>query len=193
VIDETADVDPSAHVGQDTLIWGHTQVREHARIGSGCRIGRAVYVDSGVVLGDRCKVQNAAQLYAPARIGNGVFIGPCAVLTNDRHPRAVSLAGDLLAASEWTATGVEIDDFASVGAGAIILAGVHIGVWAMVAAGATVAEDIPAYALVAGTPARRIGWVGRAGVRLFNLSSGQWQCPLTGEIYTESSDELTQA
>lgn len=193
VIHQTVELDSTAHIGSGTQIWGYTQVREHARIGESCKIGRAVYVDAGVVIGDCCKVQNGAQLFAPARLGRGVFVGPSALLTNDLNPRATSPDGTLLTSSGWTAAGVEVDDGASVGAGAILLAGIHVGKWAMVAAGATVTHDVPAYALVAGTPAHQIGWVGRAGVRLSQLANATWQCRLTGQTYVEVPNGLVEA
>lgn len=191
MISDSADVDPTASVGERTVIWGHTQVRERARIGAGCTIGRAAYIDADVVLGDRCKVQNAAQVFAPARLGDGVFVGPGAILTNDRHPRAVSPAGDSLTSADWVSAGVHVEDGASIGAGAIVLAGVRVGAWAMVAAGAVVAQDVPAYSLVVGVPATSIGWVGRAGARLARLSENDWRCPVTGETYRESQGRLS--
>ncbi|MDN5768124.1 MAG: N-acetyltransferase [Humibacillus sp.] len=162
---ETADVDESASLGSGTTVWHLAQVREKATIGSGCIIGRGAYVDVGVRVGTNCKVQNHALVYAPAHLGDGVFIGPAACLTNDSYPRAVSPEGERLEDDDWERRGVRVDDGAAVGARAVVLGGVRIGAWAMVAAGAVVVRDVPAYALVAGVPARQIGWVDRRGRR----------------------------
>lgn len=164
-------------------------MRESAVIGEECVIGRGAYIDRGVVLGDRCKVQNAALIYAPAVIGDGVFIGPAVVLTNDVYPRAVSVDGSLKSASDWTAEGVCVDAGASIGARAVILAGVKIGRWALIAAGAVVVGDVAPHALVMGVPARQCGWVGRAGQPLRSDDNGL-VCPATGERYEERAGAL---
>jgi UDP-2-acetamido-3-amino-2,3-dideoxy-glucuronate N-acetyltransferase len=162
----TAQIDPSADVGKRTTVWDFTQIRENARIGSDTVIGRNVYVDHDVVIGAACKIQNNALLYWPAIIGDGVFIGPGVILTNDRHPRAVNVDGTPKGPEDWAPEGVLIETGASIGAGAVILGGVHVGASALVGASAVVTEDVTAHALVAGSPAVRIGWVGKTGHRL---------------------------
>ena len=192
-VQPTADVDERAEIGAGTLVWHLAQVREDARIGRGCIIGRGAYVGPGVLLGDNVKLQNYALVYEPARLEDAVFIGPAAVLTNDTYPRSVGVTGQLKRAQDWDAKGVVVREGASVGARAVILAGVEIGRWALVAAGAVVTRDVPDFGLVAGTPARRVGWVGRAGVTLVPDGDSQWRCPETGELFTETDGTLQMA
>lgn len=182
----TAEVAPGATLGEDVTIWQGVHIREDASIGSESIIGRGVYIGPGVVVGPRCKVQNYALVYEPAVLGEGVFVGPCAVLTNDLHPRAVNADGSLKAANDWAPVGVTIADGASVGAHATCVAPVRIGRWAMVAAGAVVVRDVPDFALVAGNPARQIGWVGPAGEALVDVEGdpSQLRCPRTGARFT---------
>lgn len=192
-VEASADVAPDATVGRGTRVWHLAQVREGATIGRCCTVGRGAYVGPGVVIGDNCKLQNHALVYEPARLGDGVFIGPAAVLTNDRHPRAVCPDGRVKDADDWTAVGVRVGDGASIGARAVCVAPVVIGAWAMVAAGAVVTRDVPAFCLVAGVPARRIGWIGKAGVRLRpGPDDGSWVCPRTGDRFETTGDGLAE-
>ena len=185
----SAEVDPSATIGDGSSIWHLVQIRNEATIGENCIIGRGAYIGTGVEIGDNCKIQNYALVYEPAKLGNGVFIGPAAVLTNDQFPRAVNPDGSIKSASDWDAVGVTIGDGASIGARAVCIAPLSIGAWALVAAGAVVTKDVPAYALVAGVPAKRIRWVGRAGVPLESIGDNQFRCPVTGALYREISPE----
>jgi UDP-2-acetamido-3-amino-2,3-dideoxy-glucuronate N-acetyltransferase len=191
VIAATADVDASAVIGAGTRIWHLAQVREDARLGSGCIVGRGAYVGPGVVIGDNVKLQNYALVYEPAQLEAGVFIGPATVLTNDMYPRSVDISGKLKRADDWHAQGVVVREGASLGARVVVVAGSVIGRWALVAAGAVVTRDVPDFALVVGVPARRIGWVGRAGERLIPAGDGKWRCPRTGETYEELNGLLS--
>jgi UDP-2-acetamido-3-amino-2,3-dideoxy-glucuronate N-acetyltransferase len=186
-----AQVHESAELGHGTTVWELAQVREGARLGKGCIVGRGAYIGAGVQIGDNVKLQNYALVYEPARLGNGVFVGPAVVLTNDRNPRSVDPDGHPKVASDWQAVGVDVAEGASLGARSVCVAPVRIGRWAMVAAGAVVTKDVPDFALVVGVPARRIGWVGRSGVRLVELadSPGDWQCPRTGALYREHAGD----
>lgn len=191
-VQPSADVSPAASLGARTKVWHLAQIREGASIGADCIIGRGAYVGPDVVLGDGCKLQNYALVYEPARLGAGVFIGPAAVLTNDEFPRAVNPDLTPKSADDWHAVGVTIGDGAAIGARAVCIAPVTIGEWALVAAGAVVTKDVPAHALVVGVPARRIGWVGKAGRPLERDGDG-WVCPVSGERYREVDGMLQAA
>ena len=190
-IQPTADVAATATIGPRTTVWHLAQIREDARLGADCIVGRGAYVGPGVVIGDRVKLQNYALVYEPARLEDEVFVGPAAVLINDVYPRSADPAGKLKRPADWDALGVVVRRGASVGARAVIGAGVVVGRWALVAAGAVVTKPVPDFALVAGVPARRIGWVGRAGARLADEGHGTWRCPATGETYQEADGVLT--
>jgi UDP-2-acetamido-3-amino-2,3-dideoxy-glucuronate N-acetyltransferase len=172
VIDPTARVHASAEleagvsVGPRSSVWNRAVLRSGASLGADCIIGRDAFIDSGVRIGDRVKVQNGALVYNGVTVGNGVFIGPGAILTNDRYPRAVTATGDLARADDWTVSPIELRDGCSIGAGAVVVAGVTVGCFATVGAGSIVTHDVPDYALVAGNPARRLGWVCACGARL---------------------------
>lgn len=160
-------------------------------MGANCIIGRGAYVGTGVVMGDNCKVQNYALVYEPARLAEGVFIGPAVVLTNDTYPRAINADGTIKSADDWEPVGVTIERGASIGARATCVAPVTVGAWATVAAGAVVVKDVPAYALVAGVPARQLGWVGEAGQPLIGGEKpSSWICPITKERYMETDGTL---
>jgi UDP-2-acetamido-3-amino-2,3-dideoxy-glucuronate N-acetyltransferase len=164
----SADLEDDVEVGAETSIWHRAQVRTGARIGSECVVGRDVFLDEGVVLGDRVKIQNAALVYHGVTVEDGVFIGPNAILTNDRYPRAITAEGELARADDWTVSPILLRHGCSIGAGAVVVAGATVGRFATVGAGAVVTRDVPDHALVAGNPARRIGWVCSCGARLLD-------------------------
>ncbi|MDH6711047.1 UDP-2-acetamido-3-amino-2,3-dideoxy-glucuronate N-acetyltransferase [Kitasatospora sp. MAA19] len=149
------------------------------------RIEPSTDVDGRAAVGAGTTVWHLAQVRE-----DGVFIGPAAVLTNDRHPRAVTPDGRPKRQQDWHAEGVTLRQGCSIGGRAVLVAGVTVGRWALVAAGAVVHRDVPDFALVAGVPARRIGWVGRAGEPLEPAGDGRWHCPRTGEHYRETGGTL---
>jgi UDP-2-acetamido-3-amino-2,3-dideoxy-glucuronate N-acetyltransferase len=191
-IAKSADVDERARIGAGTLVWHLSQVRENVVIGEQCVIGRGAYLGPGVRVGARCKIQNHALVYEPAVLEDGVFVGPAVVLTNDVFPRAVTPEGALKTAADWQPVGVTVRTGASIGARVVCVAPVTIGRWAMVAAGAVVTGDVPDFALVVGSPARQVRWVGRAGRPLVDRGGGSFECPSTGEIYVEANGVLQQ-
>ncbi|MFJ8980028.1 acyltransferase [Streptomyces sp. NPDC102282] len=194
MIQPTAQVAESAEIGDGSSVWDLAQIREDARLGKGCVIGRGAYVGTGVQMGDNCKLQNHALVYEPASLGEGVFIGPAVVLTNDHNPRSVDPEFKQKRGGDWEAVGVEIGDGASIGARSVCVAPLRIGRWAMVAAGAVVTKDVPDFALVMGVPARQVGWVGRSGTRLVERAGepGIWECPTTGALHQEKDGTLIE-
>lgn len=182
------DADPSAIVagdaviGEGTRIWGGAHISSAAVIGRNCIIGRGVSVGPGVQIGNRCKIQNGAQIYAPSVLGDGVFVGPSVVLTNDNNPRAIEPDGSLKTSRDWKPDVVTLGIGCSIGAGTVCVAPVRIGQWAMVGAGSVVTTNVKDFSLVVGSPARHIGWVGRAGLRLESRGNF-FRCPKTEEMY----------
>lgn len=192
MIAPNADVDERARVAETARVWHLAQVREDAVVGENCIIGRGAYIDSGVVLGDNCKIQNNALVYAPAVLEDGVFVGPAAVFTNDGFPRAINPDGSLKSADDWESVGVTVRHGAAIGARAVVLGGVDVGEWALVAAGSVVTKNVPPHALMVGMPARRVGWVGTDGLRM-EEADGVFIDRATGQTYREDDGRLVPA
>jgi acetyltransferase-like isoleucine patch superfamily enzyme len=192
-IHPTADVAAEARIASTARVWHYAQVREQATLGENVIVGRGAYIGTGVQVGDNCKIQNYALVYEPATLGPGVFIGPAAVLTNDHFPRAVNPDGTPKSAHDWEPVGVDIREGASIGASATCVAPVVIGAWALVGSGSVVIKDVPDYAIVVGSPARRVGWVGKAGEPLTETEPGIWTCPVTNTRYRQvGADRLEE-
>lgn len=195
-IHPTADLEADVAVGARTSIWHRAQVRTGARIGAECVIGRDAFIDEGVCLGDRVKIQNVALVYHGVTVEDGVFIGPNAILTNDRYPRAITATGELARADDWTVSEINLRHGCSIGAGAVVVAGTDVGRFATVGAGSVVTRNVPDHALVVGSPARRIGWVCACGRRLEDAAgaavpaayAGDARCATCGATYALNGD-----
>lgn len=155
----TAVIDEPVVIGTDTRIWHFTHVLANCVIGAGCNIGQNVMIGPGVTIGNRCKIQNNVSVYPGVTLEDGVFCGPSCVFTNVLTPRA-----EIERKDEFLPTLVKRG--ASIGANATIICGTTLGEYCMIGAGAVVTRDVPPFALMAGVPAKRIGWVSRSGERL---------------------------
>ena len=184
-IHPSAVVDEGAQLGDGTRVWHFVHVSAGARIGAGCSLGQGVYVGSDVVIGRNVKIQNNVSVYDAVTLEDEVFCGPSMVFTNVHNPRAA-----VPRKSEYRRTLVRRG--ATLGANCTIVCGITIGEHAFVGAGAVVSRDVPAFALVVGVPARRIGWMSRHGERLALPASGSGEatCTATGERYRLDGDAL---
>jgi len=169
-VHESAYVDEGAEIGAGTRIWYFTHVFAQARIGRDCIIGQNVMIGPCVTIGNRCKIQNNVSIYPGVTLEDGVFCGPSCVFTNVINPRA-----EIERKDEFLPT--IVGRGATIGANATIVCGHRIGSYSFIAAGAVVTRAVVAHALMAGNPARRIGWMSRAGYRL----DENLVCPHTGE------------
>ncbi|MEK2645195.1 acyltransferase [Bdellovibrio sp. BCCA] len=182
---ETAIVDEGAEIGEGTRIWHWVHICGKAKIGKKCSFGQNVYVGNNVVIGDNCKVQNNVSIYDNVFLEDDVFCGPSMVFTNVINPRSGVVRKD-----EYLDTRVKKGS--SIGANATIVCGITLGEYSFVAAGAVVNKDVKAYALVAGVPAKQIGWMSKYGERVeLPLSGkGKWVCTKTGDTYVLNGDVL---
>lgn len=165
-VHETALVESGAVLGTGTKVWHQAQIRTRARLGERCIVGKGVFIDFDVVIGDDCKFQNYACVYHGVELRRGVFVGPHVVFTNDVYPRATNPEFGLLMDGDWEVGHTVVHDGVAIGANSTVLPNVAIGKWALIGAGATVTADVDPYALVVGSPAKRIGWVCRCGRRV---------------------------
>jgi UDP-2-acetamido-3-amino-2,3-dideoxy-glucuronate N-acetyltransferase len=178
-IHESAYVDEGAEIGEGTKIWHFVHVLPGTRIGRNCILGQNVMVGPDVEIGDGCKIQNNVAIYRGVTLEADVFCGPSCVFTNVLTPRA-----HIERKQEFAPT--PVGRGATIGANATVVCGNRLGSYSMVAAGAVVTRDVPDHALVAGVPARFIGWVSRSGDRL----GSDLICPRTAERYAERDGQL---
>jgi acetyltransferase-like isoleucine patch superfamily enzyme len=196
-IHPTAEVSPTAIIGEGTSIWHHAQVREGVKLGENCILGKGVYIDAGVSIGDNVKIQNYTSVYHGVTIEDGVFVGPHVCFTNDLRPRAINPDGSLKAADDWVLTRTLIRRGSALGANSTIVCGHTVGAWAMIGAGSVVTRDIPDYGLAWGNPARLHGFVCPCGRRLeFASQQGEAilakcpQCDQTVQIAREDWERV---
>lgn len=177
-IHPTAIVDEGAQIGASTRVWHWVHVCAGARIGSACSLGQNVFIGNDVLIGNEVKIQNNVSVYDAVTLEDHVFCGPSMVFTNVYNPRAA-----VVRKNDYRRTLVRTG--ATLGANCTIVCGVTIGAYAFVGAGAVVNQDVPAYALVVGVPARQIGWMSEFGERLSLPLEGDGQavCVHTGKTY----------
>ncbi|MCH8859318.1 MAG: N-acetyltransferase [Proteobacteria bacterium] len=178
MIHETAVVDDPVEIGAGTKIWHFSHILAGSTIGQNCIIGQNVMIGPEVRIGNNCKIQNNVSVYQGVTLEDGVFCGPSCVFTNVKSPRA-----EIDRKDELSKTLVRRGT--TIGANATIVCGVTLGEYSFVAAGSVVTRDVAPFALVAGAPARRLGWVGHAGERL----GPDLICPRTGRRYRQDHNE----
>jgi UDP-2-acetamido-3-amino-2,3-dideoxy-glucuronate N-acetyltransferase len=185
-IHPTAIVDPGAVVGEDCRIWHWVHISSGAVIGKRCSFGQNVYVGNKVLIGDNCKIQNNVSVYDAVTLEDDVFCGPSMVFTNVYNPRSAVVRKD-----EYRNTLVKKG--ATLGANCTIVCGVTIGEFAFVGAGAVVNRNVKPYALMAGVPARQVGWMSAHGARLDLPLSGDGEaaCPDSGERYQLTNGQVS--
>ena len=166
-IAKTAIVDKKAKIGKGTVVWNFAQIMHDAVVGKNCIIGNGVFIDRKVSIGDNVKVMNKAQIFRGVSIGDDCFIGPQACFINDKNPRSSKTRP--LSAPKWG-----VGKGASIGAGSLILCDVNIGRYALVGAGAVVTKEVEDYAIVAGNPARPIGYACFCGEKLMKTADGYY-------------------
>jgi UDP-2-acetamido-3-amino-2,3-dideoxy-glucuronate N-acetyltransferase len=182
-VHESSYVDDGATVGAKSKVWHFCHVMPGAVIGERCSIGQNVVVMNGVHVGDNCKIQNNVSLYEGVILEQDVFCGPSMVFTNVMNPRSHVSRKD-----EYRKTLVRRG--ASIGANATIVCGTTLGEYCFVAAGAVITRDVPPFAMMAGVPARRIGWMCQCGIRLPD-APGDARCEACGSRYVINSNAVT--
>ncbi len=182
---ETAVIDQGCTIGEGTKIWHFTHVMPDCTLGKNCNLGQNVVISPGVVLGNNVKVQNNVSIYTGVICEDDVFLGPSMVFTNIVNPRSAVVRKE-----QYVKTLVKKG--ASIGANATIVCGIEIGEFAFIGAGAVVIREVPAYALVVGNPARHIGWMSEFGHRLEFDANNMAICPESKEQYKLERGKVTK-
>lgn len=188
-IHETAYVDPGAKIGAGTKIWHHCQIQSGAQIGENCVIGHNCFIGGQAKLGNGVKLESNIDIWDLVTLEDYVFVGPSAVFTNDINPRAKYPKKKYPQFGKWLPTLVK--EGASIGANATIICGNTIGRWAMLGAGAVVTKDVPDYAIVAGVPAKIIGWICECGNKL-KFVKNEARCPKCSRRYIKKQNNVKQ-
>lgn len=166
---EQALVEKGAIIGEGTRVWAFTHILDGAKVGRGCNICDGCFIEKGAVVGDQVTLKNNVALFSGVCLNDRVFVGANVTFINDRHPRSTK--------EDWVLEKTVVDYGATIGAGAVIMAGIKIGRYAMIGAGAVVIKDVPDHALVVGNPAKQIGYVSKSGHKLGeNLTSAEGEC-----------------
>ena len=182
MVHESSYVDEGVKIGARTKVWHFSHILPNCSLGEDCSLGQNVVVGPNVKIGNRVKIQNNVSVYEGVTLEDGVFCGPSCVFTNVNNPRS-----DIVRKDEYRET--HVGRGASIGANATIVCGNNLGEFCFVAAGAVITKDVPDYALMVGTPARRVGWISKAGGRL----GDDLVCPIDGTAYRRiSPDELEE-
>jgi UDP-2-acetamido-3-amino-2,3-dideoxy-glucuronate N-acetyltransferase len=184
-VHESAYVDQPVEIGKGTKIWHFCHVSKGAKIGKNCNLGQNIYVGGKAVIGNRCKIQNNVSIYDMVILEDDVFCGPSMVFTNDNNPRAA-----FPKKGKWIPT--KVKKGASLGANCTIICGHVVGRCSFVAAGSVVREDVPDYAIVAGVPARIIGWMCECGDRLDSWEKDRCTCKLCGRKYRKKANRVVK-
>ena len=182
---ETAIVDEGAQIGEGSRIWHWVHISAKAKIGKGCSFGQNVFVGNNVVIGNNCKIQNNVSVYDNVFMEDDVFCGPSMVFTNVINPRSA-----VVRKNEYLNTFVKKGT--TIGANATIVCGVTLGEFSFIAAGAVITKDVRPFALMAGVPAKQIGWMSRFGERIeLPLSgTGSFTCPHTQDVFELKGNDL---
>ena len=179
----TAVIDDGCVIGEGTKIWHFSHVMSNSKLGKHCNLGQNVVISPNVVLGNNVKIQNNVSVYTGVICEDDVFLGPSMVFTNVINPRSF-----INRKEEFRQTLVRKG--ASIGANATIICGIEIGEFALIGAGAVVTKDVPAYALIVGNPGRQVGWVSEYGHRLEFSEKGEAVCPESGQKYSLDNNQV---
>jgi UDP-2-acetamido-3-amino-2,3-dideoxy-glucuronate N-acetyltransferase len=182
---ETAVIDEGAQIGEGTRIWHFSHVMPGSRIGANCNIGQNVVISPNTIIGNGTKIQNNVSVYEGVVCEEDVFLGPSMVFTNILNPRSAI-------SRKHAFVRTLVRKGASIGANATIICGIEIGEYALIGAGAVVTKPVPAFALVVGNPAFQQGWVSENGIKLQFDESGLATCSESGQVYQLADGKVTR-